>query len=44
MESLRDAYDSGIEEGHIDADKALLEYINNAGVSALFNALPKWYA
>ena len=31
------------DEGHIKADKLLLEYINDKEVTELFNKLPKWY-
>lgn len=31
------------EDGHIEADNALLEYINNSEVTKAFNELTKWY-
>lgn len=33
-----------IEVGHGQADEWLLEYINDAEVTELFNELEKWYA
>jgi len=32
------------EEAHRCADKALLEYIDDADVTELFDSLKKWYA
>jgi hypothetical protein len=32
------------ETGHIEADKALLEYIGDVEVSAAFRSFRKWYA
>lgn len=36
--------DGNEEELHIEADKALLEYINDERVTAAFRAIPKWYS
>lgn len=33
-----------IEVSHIEADKALLEYINDEAVTDAFDVVPKWYA
>jgi len=30
-------------QGHMDAEKALLAYINDKGVSRLFYKIDKWY-
>lgn len=32
------------EQGHAEADDSLLEYINDADVTAAFTALTRWYA
>jgi hypothetical protein len=32
------------EEGHVDADQALLDYIGDPDVREAFAAVPKWYA
>ncbi len=32
------------ETDHVDADRLLLEYINNAEVTKAFDAISKWYA
>jgi hypothetical protein len=42
-EELKKCYDLFTDEGHIKADKLLLEYINDKEVTELFNNLPKWY-
>lgn len=31
------------QDSHVDADQALLDYIDDPGVSAAFDALTKWY-
>lgn len=36
--------DGDPEEDHMDADRALLQYINNEEVTELFHNLKKWYA
>lgn len=41
---LRAARAEDEETGHVDADEALLEYIDDPEVTRLFEALPKWYA
>jgi hypothetical protein len=38
------ANDGDWEDLHMQADKALLEYINVPEISAAFEALPRWYA
>ena len=38
------AEDSDTEQRHIDADNALLDYINDPAVTEAFRKLPKWYA
>lgn len=39
-----DTNDRDTEIVHIDADKALREYINDADVSEAYNKIHKWYA
>jgi hypothetical protein len=38
------AYMDDPERAHGEADDALLEYINDAEITAVFNAFDKWYA
>jgi len=38
----KDGFDEETE--HMDADKALLDYINDDEVSELFDSIKKWYA
>jgi len=33
-----------IEADHANADRALLEFINDASITAAFNKIGKWYA
>ena len=41
---LKEAFDNGDEEqGHMDADLLLLEYINDPEVSEIFSSVRKWY-
>lgn len=41
---LKDCYTDDTETGHVRADKALLEYINDQEITKLFNDMDKWYA
>jgi hypothetical protein len=36
--------DGDIEGGHIDADKALIEFINDPDITKAYATIPKWYA
>lgn len=44
VEKLKACKNNATEEGHIEADCLLLEYINDPDVTAAFRALNKWYA
>jgi hypothetical protein len=46
LERLRSIADSFIvdEEGHIEADRALLDFIDDDEVTEAFAAIPKWYS
>lgn len=45
LDKLRNAATSGdTEGGHLDADQALLEFINDADITAAYEAIPRWYA
>lgn len=38
------ALNSDTEVAHVDADAALLEFINDKDVTKAFDAIDKWYA
>lgn len=40
--SIEGHYD--VERGHIDADQALLAYINDPEITEAFDSLEKWYS
>ena len=42
LESIR--LEHGTELGHVFADEALLEYINDEDISKAYDAVPKWYS
>ena len=44
LKAIRQAGDWDRESNHIEADKALLEYINDPNVTAAFNVIDKWYS
>lgn len=45
LDKLRSAATNGdTEGGHLDADRALLEFINDAEVTAAYEEIPRWYA
>jgi hypothetical protein len=45
IQKLKDLGQSHDEEdAHLQADKALLRYINDKEISKLFWEIPKWYA
>lgn len=47
LQSISEAQYSGRwdgEQDHIDADKLLLEYINDSEITKAFNHIHKWYA
>lgn len=45
LERLRDCETNEDTEGaHADADKALLDYIDDPEVRAIYEAVDKWYA
>jgi len=45
LAKLKEAYDEQDEErGHLTADTALLEYINDKTVTAAYAMIDKWYA
>ena len=41
---LRSAQTGDTESAHVDADAALIEYINDPEVTAAYRAVKKWYA
>ena len=43
LQKIRGSSDD-IEEGHIDADSLLLEYIDDENISEAYSAIEKWYA
>ena len=45
LERLRELKDCGAsEDAHIEADKALLEFINDQSVTDAFKEIERWYA
>jgi hypothetical protein len=45
LAKLREAAASGdTEGGHLDADQALLGFINDAEITAAYEEIPRWYA
>lgn len=42
LHRIRDEEDT--EGGHVAADKAILDYINDDEITAAFRLIPKWYA
>lgn len=44
LEKLRALRLEDPERGHIDADQALLDYIDDPEVTEAFEAIGKWYA
>jgi len=44
LQRLYDEASYDCEQAHIDADEALLKYINDLEITKAFNNLPKWYA
>lgn len=44
LNRLKDLKDADPEWGHSEADKALLEYINNSEVTEAFEEIDKWYS
>lgn len=44
LKRLRSLHSGDEEVDHLDADGALLEYINDPEISQAFNEIPKWYA
>ena len=47
LKKLREAASTAeddAEVGHLDADQALLDYINDVDVHQAFDAVKKWYA
>ncbi len=38
------SYNLDLEDRHIEADRLLLEYINDKDIENAFNELSKWYA
>jgi len=32
------------EDGHIDADKAILDFINDKEIEEVYDSIPKWYS
>lgn len=42
---LKECSENGdLEQAHIDADDALLEYINDPEITQAFNSCEKWYS
>jgi hypothetical protein len=44
LEALRRTTDLGPEEGHIAADNALLDYIDDAEIAEAYGRITKWFA
>lgn len=44
LEKLRSFHTDDEESDHVNADDALIEYINDPEVTEAFNAIKKWYA
>jgi hypothetical protein len=44
LETIRDRSSSDPEADHVDADVAVLEYIDDEEITALFEELAVWYA
>jgi predicted glycosyl hydrolase (DUF1957 family) len=45
LDKLKACSENGdIEIGHVDADNALLEFINDPEITEAFNSWGKWYA
>ena len=42
LKAIKDKFDT--EEGHVEADQLLLEYINDEDIASAFNDIEKWYA
>jgi hypothetical protein len=41
---LKECNELGTEDGHMEADELLIEFINDPDVKKAFNDLSKWYA
>lgn len=44
LRRLRDEVSADPESGHLEADRALLEFIDDPEVTEAFEAIAKWYA
>ena len=44
LNKLQECQNEDTEGGHLDADRALLEYINDEDVTVAFKNISKWYA
>ena len=46
IKKLKEYQDAGwnLEEPHVNADKALLKYINDPEITEEYNKIDKWYA
>ena len=44
FEKLKSLNSGDKEKDHIEADKALLKYINDPEITKAFEAIEKWYA
>lgn len=44
LAKLQTLMEGDTEENHLDADVALLEYINDPEITAVYREIPKWYA
>jgi len=42
LEECAESFDN--ERAHADADKALIEYINDSDIEQAYKAIDKWYA
>jgi hypothetical protein len=42
LRGLAEVYD--VEMAHVEADKALLKYVNDAEITEAFQNIRKWYA
>lgn len=44
IDDLKACNSGDIEDDHADADRLLLDYINDLGVTEAYDAIDKWYA